>query len=663
MQKLFLFNYKPNHTLSWHSPVILFIVLLALYIWSAPRTVVLGDDGYFILVSYFNGVAHPPGYPLYTLFGKLATNIPCGEIAFRVHVLSGIFGAFTCLTIWYITRHLVGPSVYAYAAAVCYGISPLFWSQSIIAEVYTLNTFLFFLLLIAILKYSANPGSRWLLNVIALLYGLGISNHWPLLVLSTPALLCLLWPARKVVIKNGFSPVLFFILGLTPYLWMVFSSKLDSAMSFYGPINNWSDFWFYVSRQAYADVDYSPGSDIFDKLHFSIFTINETVRQYGIAGSIFLLIGFIRQWRVWTMPVSLALFSGYFFNTFVLIMLLGFDYDEVHRSVFQVYPLIAYGICSLWLALGIHTVVNFLLQNNKMKTGEIFIATGFNVLIAGMIITTSLPLNYRSKDDWAWNFANTILEHLPRDSIFIGASDYVIGPLGYVHLIEGKRNDLNLYNYTGQLFPNRLFKPGRTDWTEVNRIYNRLISETKKPVYYANYLPHEFGNEHYGLYSKVLKNRPSDFIRAYADPVLMNYFDKMINLGMPVDQSEQLHYKALTFNFCTLLINVLENSSRNNNSYEELYSRGCNNFYGTLAKLAFLIPELDADNQRRINDLLMEADKRKYQSALIKNDALLDFYWGEYYLYIGEKEKADQYYNRSFDKWPERDNPVTKYTN
>ena len=39
----------------------------------APRSVALEDDALFVLSSYFLGVEHPPGYPLFTLIGHLFT--------------------------------------------------------------------------------------------------------------------------------------------------------------------------------------------------------------------------------------------------------------------------------------------------------------------------------------------------------------------------------------------------------------------------------------------------------------------------------------------------------------------------------------------------------------------------------------------------------------
>ena len=63
----------------WPHLLFVFLIVFVIYLWSAPQTVVLEDDGYFILAAYFNGTAHPPGYPLYTLLGHLSTDISLVE--------------------------------------------------------------------------------------------------------------------------------------------------------------------------------------------------------------------------------------------------------------------------------------------------------------------------------------------------------------------------------------------------------------------------------------------------------------------------------------------------------------------------------------------------------------------------------------------------------
>src|SRR6185295_11010858 len=98
---------------------------------------------------------HPPGYPLFTLIGHLFSLLPFGSVAYRVHLASALFGALSGAALWLCVRALVGARLPAYLAALALGLSPVFWSQSIVAEVYTLNTF--FLLVLVYLGLRACP--------------------------------------------------------------------------------------------------------------------------------------------------------------------------------------------------------------------------------------------------------------------------------------------------------------------------------------------------------------------------------------------------------------------------------------------------------------------------------------------------------------------------
>ena len=82
----------------------LFIVSFSLYLSTlAPSVVTLFDDSLeFQLVTYQLGIAHPTGYPLYTLLGKLFTFImPIGNVAYRVNLMSAFFGAATVALLIY----------------------------------------------------------------------------------------------------------------------------------------------------------------------------------------------------------------------------------------------------------------------------------------------------------------------------------------------------------------------------------------------------------------------------------------------------------------------------------------------------------------------------------------------------------------------------------
>ncbi|MEA3409505.1 MAG: DUF2723 domain-containing protein, partial [Candidatus Eisenbacteria bacterium] len=45
---------------------------------TAARSLCWGDSAEFVAVAATLGIAHPPGYPLYTLLGALAVRLPFG---------------------------------------------------------------------------------------------------------------------------------------------------------------------------------------------------------------------------------------------------------------------------------------------------------------------------------------------------------------------------------------------------------------------------------------------------------------------------------------------------------------------------------------------------------------------------------------------------------
>ena len=98
-------------SLRWWIAGGLFLLTFLLYLSSlAPSVVTLFDDSLeFQLVTYQLGIAHPTGYPLYTLLGKLFTFLPVGNVAFRVNLMSAIFGAGTVVLVYLFILRLIAP--------------------------------------------------------------------------------------------------------------------------------------------------------------------------------------------------------------------------------------------------------------------------------------------------------------------------------------------------------------------------------------------------------------------------------------------------------------------------------------------------------------------------------------------------------------------------
>ena len=79
---------------------------LTIYILTLSRSVYFGDSGEFIALAKTLGIAHPPGYPLYTMLAHLFTYLPFGTLAFRVNLFSAVTSSLTVVVVYFICLKL-----------------------------------------------------------------------------------------------------------------------------------------------------------------------------------------------------------------------------------------------------------------------------------------------------------------------------------------------------------------------------------------------------------------------------------------------------------------------------------------------------------------------------------------------------------------------------
>jgi len=641
------------------SCLLLFLSVCLIYIWSMPDAIVLEDDGYFVLTAYYNGIAHPPGYPLYILLAKLFSLIPVDTIAWRVHLLSAVLGALTVVCIWLLTlRYLLSPLI-AWLVALLLAFSEIFWSQSIIAEVYTLNTLLFFVAILICLDINTTTDVnrlerlwRWL----ALTCGLGLANHWPLFILSSPLLFCLLLPEIKSVSRYGWGIAFWFFVGLSPYVWMVIRSHMDPGISFIGPINNWSDFWFYISREGYASQDHSLTSGWWDKQQFIGYAMRELAEQYGPFGFWFVIFGFFMQWRYLPRLHATGLTLAFLGNTILLIFLLGFDYDLLHQNIFRIYPMVAYCIGAIWAGFGIYTIFRVITKYAKDKLDIRYIQVLILLLLVPVTLLANLGKNYRTNDDWAERYARVVLDSVDKDAVIFTYGDLTVGPLGYLNLIKGVRSDVDIYNTQGLVFPNRLFRPYRYTDEEWRTRIKQFIDATSRPVYYLDHFPNPYGAQDFGLLFKVDKSLEQHYRQAIVIPEIMGYFEALSLLEEPVDPWEGMHHRGLIGDYCGFLA-VL--SSQGLTMPEDFLMNTCDSYLGSLKYAEILLTQKDPD-WMLVNRLLVNARNSMEEATNLIDRSLFAYYQGEYHRRQHQPEKAKSYYRMSLSLWPADQNSAWK---
>src|SRR5262245_28061108 len=82
--------------IDWITFAVTTLLVFAGYYYTLAPDLTLEDAGELAVGSYYAGVPHPPGYPVWTLYTWLFTQIPISNIAWRVALSSAVAGAFAC---------------------------------------------------------------------------------------------------------------------------------------------------------------------------------------------------------------------------------------------------------------------------------------------------------------------------------------------------------------------------------------------------------------------------------------------------------------------------------------------------------------------------------------------------------------------------------------
>ncbi|MGH2593421.1 MAG: protein O-mannosyl-transferase family, partial [Anaerolineae bacterium] len=126
-------------TLHRLAPIALALIVFGLYARTLGMHVGRADTFEFQVVAPTLGVAHPTGYPLVVIIGKLFSLLPIGSTAFRVNLTSAVFASAAAVVVYALIARLSGRRLIAFIAALLFAVSGVVWSQAVIAEVYALN--------------------------------------------------------------------------------------------------------------------------------------------------------------------------------------------------------------------------------------------------------------------------------------------------------------------------------------------------------------------------------------------------------------------------------------------------------------------------------------------------------------------------------------------
>jgi len=183
-----------------------FLVPLGLYLASTGGYPAYWDTGELQTVPYILGIAHPTGFPLFTLVGWIVSHgVPLGSVAWRINAMCAVAVAGAAWTAWRVAVRLGAYPPMALVAALWFACGTVVWTRAIRADVHDLALLLGTLAIASALEFHLTGDARTLVWS-ALWFGLGLANH-PIAIWLVPGLLVLALigghkiPARSVAVS------------------------------------------------------------------------------------------------------------------------------------------------------------------------------------------------------------------------------------------------------------------------------------------------------------------------------------------------------------------------------------------------------------------------------------------------------------------------------
>ncbi len=221
------------------------LLLPVLYLTTMAHGLVIGDPAEYTFVAHVLGIAHPPGYALITLLGKLfQTLIPFGEIPWRTHLLSvtaatvaalAVYGAAYYAVARAGSNHEVRARLAGLFAGFSAGLAISQWQHAIHTNPHIITAaFLAVNLFLLTRWWARDPDRSRDLIWFSLSAGLGVTHH-PLTVFAFPAYALFILTVRPGILRQGrtlLAMVGCALLGLAVWLYYPVRSPMEPV---FGP--------------------------------------------------------------------------------------------------------------------------------------------------------------------------------------------------------------------------------------------------------------------------------------------------------------------------------------------------------------------------------------------------------------------------------------------
>ncbi len=424
--------------------LVAFLLPLVVYILTLAREITFVDSGELTAAAATLGIAHPPGYPLFTLIGHILSLVPVGTVAFRVGLVSACAAALTSLVIyrtgWALLRNLypgragAALTLAPLAGALLFAFAKTPWSQAVVVEVYTLQALLVTVFLASCaLALRHPPTAVRLWPWVAFSVALALTNHLTGILLA-PGLLAFLIIS---LIARGRGPGRLSLplwktlgagaLALLLYLYLPLRSRMGPAVCWDYP-ETLHRFLVHVTARQYHGALGSRGIRIEELQRFLTRQLPEEASWILAVLAVIGLFALLRgSWRFGLITlVSVAAF---------LLYNMAYPIHDIHLYYVPVLAVLA-----LWAAVGAGALV-------RLASGLHGVAAMTAAVVLSLACLLPLTMHWRANDQHGFklvaHYVRDALRYVePNAVLFSGHWDTFSSPAIYYQTVEGYRPDV-----------------------------------------------------------------------------------------------------------------------------------------------------------------------------------------------------------------------------
>jgi hypothetical protein len=390
---------------------VMMVALCTIYLFSLCPTVYLIDSGELATVSYALGIAHPTGYPLYTLLSHFLAHLP-GEPIVYLNLLSALFSVVAAMIMFFFALRITGNTIAAIIPVFVFACAPTIWRISVTNEVYPLTALFCCLILFSVATTRTSRHALFIAYVI----GLAFTNHIIIFSIAIPVVAYMLL-TYKPDAKKVIASIILGAIGISMYLYLIARTAAGTEFSWGNTINLQRLLWHITGKQYQVWMFSLSFGEIMNNLKTAVLFLG---RDFAY---VLLVLVFIGMYHLYTRNKKLLwLYVG----IIVLNILYTINYSIPDVESYYIPSFVALVVLS---AYGLKHMIH------RIKW------------YAVLAVVVVLPIiNYHActlrDNTFGLDFAGMHIEQLPKRSLVLCTYWDIYSPILYLNTVKGIRSDL-----------------------------------------------------------------------------------------------------------------------------------------------------------------------------------------------------------------------------